>query len=70
VTITAYACDGRCVRAIHAGMSSTTISTAVGKRSAFANFAVVGDVHAEADFVRDAREMKADVAGADDVQLW
>ena len=31
--------------------------------------AVVDDVNAEADFVRDAREMKADVAGADDVEL-
>ena len=31
--------------------------------------AVVDDVDAEADFVREPREVEADVAGADDVQL-
>ena len=31
--------------------------------------AIVDDVDAEADFVRQPREVEADVAGADDVQL-
>ena len=31
--------------------------------------AIVDDVHAEADLVRQAGEVEADVAGADDVQL-
>ena len=51
-------------------MSSTTISAACGKRSRVGELlAVVDDVDAEADLVRDAREVKADVAGADDVEL-
>ena len=51
-------------------MSSTTISTASGNRSRVRELlAVVDDVHAEADFVGDPREVEADVAGADDVEL-
>ena len=51
-------------------MSSTTISAAVGEALAVGELlAIVHDVHAEADFVREPREVKADVAGADDVQL-
>ena len=70
VTMTTYACGGRCARAIQAGMSSTTISAAFGKPLAVGELlAIVHDVHAEADLVRQPREMEADVAGADDVQL-
>ena len=51
-------------------MSSTTISAAVGKALAVGELlAVVDDVHAEADLVRELREVEADVAGADDVEL-
>ena len=51
-------------------MSSTTTSAAVGKRSRVGELlAVVDDVHAEADLVRQPREVEADVAGADDVEL-
>ena len=58
------------VRAIHDGMSSTTISAAVGKRSRVRELlAIVDDVDAEADFLREPREVEADVAGADDVEL-
>jgi len=53
-----------------AGMSSATISSAAGKRSRFAKLlAIVDDVDPEPDFVGDAREMKANMAGADHVQL-
>ena len=51
-------------------MSSTTTSSAVGKRSRVGELlAIVDDVDAEADLVRQAREVEADVAGADDVEL-
>ena len=56
--------------AIQVGMSSTTISSAVGKRSAFANFSRSSTTCTrKPDLVRQAREVEPDVAGADDVQL-
>ena len=51
-------------------MSSTTISAAVGEALAVGELlAIVDDVHPEADLVREPRQVEADVAGAEDVEL-
>ena len=51
-------------------MSSVTTSVAGGEALAVRELlAIVDDVHAKADFLREPREMGADVTGADDVQL-
>ena len=58
------------VRASQAGMSSTTTSVAVGKRSRLANFSRSSTTWTrKPTSCGEPREVEADVAGADDVEL-
>ena len=70
VTMTTYACGGR-LRAIQPGRDVVDHDFGrVRKPLAVRELlAIVDHVHAKADSCGEAREMKADMAGADDVQL-